>query len=138
MVWPAIAAGAAVVGAGAEYFGKKKANKAMEKAAKRQAAMAYATRTEEMRRVGRQQRRTLGENMARIGASNVQFSGSPMAALRDMQSEFAADMAWRTKARQMEYEAIKAGGKYDMTGDAIGGIADIAGIAAKFYTGGFG
>ena len=133
MVWPAIAAGAAVVGVGASIFGQKKAAKDAEKALEKQAQFTFFTRMEEIRRAQLEQKQVLGENKARIYASNILFSGSAKESLMDVQQQFAQDISWRRKAANLEQEAIKSGAPSTSTGPLIAkGVADIASIVAAY------
>lgn len=121
MALGAIMAGVSIASSIAGTLGGLKSNEAAKQAAQTQAENTYRQRMEEIRRARRDQEQVTGQNRANIGASGLQFSGSAMRHLEDVQAEFARDINWRKKAASDEKKAIRAG--------APGGTANLATVA---------
>ena len=110
-------------------IGRRKGNKAAEKAQKKQAQQIRETTAEAARRMERGQDRQLGETKAGVYASGVGMSGSSEAYVLDMQAEQARELQWLKDAGESRAKAVEKGasvgrqtGRFKNLGQIGGGI----------------
>jgi len=87
---------------------------------------------EKQRRL-REQTKLMSEQRARIGMSGVQFTGSPLLAVKEDYNDFLSDMHNLAKVAQsqssslgVETQGLLANETNNMIGSVIGGVGDLA------------
>lgn len=125
--------------AGAQVLGGIAGGRSARKAARRNARNIRAEANEAIRRTRMQNKNVLGSAVANTGSAGVRYSGSPLQAILELETEQQTQIEWMEKARDMGIrQAISAGNdasRASIIGGAVGGLGTLsAGYQAGAFT----
>ena len=133
MTWGATAVAVGVANIGVSLIGGASAKKRATAAAHEQADLTFKARQEEIRQAKGAAAQEHGTAVAIVGASNIRQSGSTERFIEALDYENMREIAFATRAAEMERSAIRkgaAGAGASLFGKAAG---DALGLAANLF-----